>query len=66
MEPDWTAQLDQTLAATRDFAKQAAAFYKGLVEEGLGVEVAVAMTNSYVQSLVIASGIFGGDEEQQR
>jgi len=62
MDPDPLAALDQLLAATRDFAKQAAAFYKGLIEEGIADEAAVAMPNGYVQSMVIASGIFGQQE----
>lgn len=58
---DWTAQLDQTLAATRDFAKAAASFYRGLIEEGVPHEAAVLITNGYVSSIIIIGFMNAGE-----
>lgn len=60
-QPDWTAQLDQTLAATRDFAKAAATFYKELLEQEVPPEAAIHLTQGYVSAMVIAS--MGKDDE---
>jgi hypothetical protein len=60
-EPDWTAQLDQTLAATRDFATAAATFFRELLEQEVPAEAAVALTNGYVGAIVIAAAN-GGEE----
>jgi hypothetical protein len=62
-EPDWAAQLDQTLAATRDFAKAAAVFFKELVESGVPAEAAVLLTNGYISSLIIGSMNQSGEED---
>lgn len=61
-QPDRTAQLDQTLAATRDLAKAAATFYRE-VAQGVPLEAAVVLTNGYVSALIIASMNQGGGDE---
>lgn len=60
-EPDWTAQLDQTLAATRDFAKAAGTFYKELLEQDVPALYAIQLTQGYVSAMVVAS--MGQDED---
>lgn len=47
MDEGYTAQLDQQLARMRETARLAAAFYKGLIEEGITQQEATMITAMY-------------------
>lgn len=44
---DYTATLDQRLAKMRETARLAAAFYKGLIDEGISSSDAIGITAIY-------------------
>jgi hypothetical protein len=47
MNDSYIAQLDQRLARMRETARLAAAFYKGLIEEGIPMPDATQITAIY-------------------
>jgi hypothetical protein len=52
MSPDpYIAQLDQRLAQMRETARLAAAFCKGLIEEGIDTSMAVQITAIYAVTI---------------
>ena len=61
---DLMAQFDQLLAATRDAAKQAGTFYKGLRGEGVPRGDAGVVTAAYVQAMIAVSVQGSGDAEE--
>lgn len=60
---NYTATLDQRLARMRETARLAAAFYKGLVEEG--VDKAEAQMITAVYAITINQGKEAGEAEDE-
>lgn len=51
-DPSWTAQLDQAVAAARDFAGAVAIFHAALVDQGMDPDAATSLTAVWMNTLL--------------